>query len=620
MNPHIVRLSVICVVSGLSMSALSGESAAQPTTTGALQVSVGVGNVGPLFTNESVTSIDPVAAPNGDFVMFSSVARNFTHLESDQANPDQNLLEDIYKYSPSTGLELVSVVPSTGRAPSDSQSVFDGSRSPAISEVSPDGSYAFAFASGAVDLVPDYQQTSISANQRQVYVRLPLINQNVLVSVGSSATGATGNVGAKEECALPTIALAGTSPSRYLVAFTSTSPNLPPDNTATGSQTKNIFLSTVTVENGIASASTVKKLVENPSGELNYPNLSGDGRYLVFQSLATVIPGVTSASPQIYLFDTKLNTFELISKNTAGLPGNNISDRPSISYQGSLITFRTQATDVGLNNTRSIIVVYDRKTKKFSQINSNSSGTPSNGLPIWARIHPNGRFVSFSDDGTNLVTNTSGATPQTYLKDLATGATILVSATSSGVPGSDASGADQEEFSRGAMLSIGASGFTSRSAFITFSSAATNLASAGVPNGNHQFIFRSPITLPALQLESGARIESPPDVRIVKMLGGKKGARVSIDLTLFEVVDSTFARSIAFAAAATKIKVAYNVEIRKVGSRDTLRRTVTRNRITISRLTPGRYSIRYRASATKGRKTVRSGYSPKANIVIPSTS
>jgi hypothetical protein len=618
MKPHVVRLSVICVVSALSIAVLSAESVAQPTTTGALQVSVGVGNVGPLFTNEPVTSIDPVAAPNGDFVMFSSVARNFTHQESDPANPDQNILEDIYKYSPTTGLELMSVVPSTGRAPADNQSVFDGSRSPAISEVSPDGSYAFAFASGAIDLVPNYQQTSISSNQRQVYVRLPSINQNVLVSVGSSATGAVGNVGAKEECALPTIALTGTSPTRYLVAFTSTSPNLPPDNTATGSQTKNIFLSTVTVENGIASASTVRKLVENPSGELNYPTLSGDGRYLVFQSSATVIPGVTSSSPQIYLYDTKLNTFELISKNTAGLPGNNISDRPSISYQGNLITFRTQATDVGLSNTGSILVVYDRKTKKLTQLNSNSSGTPSNGLPIWARLHPNGRFISFSDGGTNLVENASVTTPQTYLKDLSTGATILVSATSLGTPGNDASGADQEEFSRGAMLSIGASGFTSRSAFVAFSSAATNLASAGVPNSTYQFIFRSPITLPARQLESGARIESPPDVRIVKALGGKKGARVSIDLALFEVGDSTFARASTLAAAATKIKVAYNLEIRKIGSRNTILRTILRNRITIARLTPGRYSIRYRASATKGKKTVRSGYSPKTNIVIPS--
>jgi hypothetical protein len=338
---------------------------------------------------------------------------------------------------------------------------------------------------------------------------------------------------------------------------------------------------------------------------------------MVFQSLASVIPGVTSNVPQIYLYDTKLNTFELISKNAASLPGNNISDRPSISYQGNLVTFRTQATDLGVENSRTILVVYDRKTKKLTQLNSSSSGIPSNGVPIWARIHPNGRFVTFSDDGTNLVSNTSVTAAQTFLKDLISGATILLSATSSGTPGNDASGADQQEFSRAAMLSIGASGFTSRSAFVTFSSAATNLASAGVPNSTYQFIYRAPITLPARELKGGAQIESPPDVRILKTLAGRKGAQVRIDLTLFEVGDSTFGSSRALSAPATRIRVNYDVEIRKVGSRNTIRRTITKNRLTISRLTPGRYSVRYRASATKGRKTIRSGYSPKAAIVVP---
>lgn len=594
------------------------ECRAQATTTGATQVSVGVGNSEPLYTNESTTSIDPVAAPNADFVMFSTRARNLTHAESDPANPDQNGLEDIYKYSPSTGLELMSVVSATGRAPSDGQFVFEGSRAPAISEILPDGSYAFAFASDAKDLVPNFEQTSLSGNQRQIYVRIPGLNQNVLVSVGSSPAGTTGNVGAKEECTLPTIALTGTSPTRYLVAFTSTSPNLPPSSALTGSQTRNIFLSTITVNNGTASASTVQRLVESPSGSLNYPALSGNGRYLVFQTQAVIIPGVVSDRFQVYLYDLKLGTFELISRNSAGLAANGHSERPSISYQGNIITFRSEATDLGLSNSGAVHVVYDRDTKKFSQLNTSSSGAPSNGLPYWSRVHPNGRFVTFSDDGTNLVSNTTSSIAQTFFKDLVKGTTLLLSATSNGTPGNDVSGTDQQQLSRSGLLSLGATGFTSRSAFATFASAASNLASAGVPSSFNQFIFRSPVTLPARELRQGGRIESPADVRIMKVLSRKKGAQVRIDLTLFEVGDSSFATATAISAMATKIKVKYELEIRKVGSRNVTRRTLTRNRVTISRLTPGRYSIRYRATATKGRKTIRSGYSPKASLVVPS--
>lgn len=603
----------------LSIGTRPTISAAQ-VTTGATQISVGIGNSEPLYTNESTTSIDPVAAPNANFVMFSSMARNFTHAELDPANPDQNGLEDIYKYSPSKGLELMSIVPATGRAPADANGQFynPGSISPAISEVSADGSYAFAFASGATDLVTNYQQTSPSSNQRQIYVRLPDLNQNVLVSVGSSPSGATGNVGAKEECALPAIALSGTSPTKYLVAFTSTSPNLPPSSTATGSQTKNIFLSTITVTNGVASASTVQKLVENPSGPLNFPALSGNGRYLVFQTQASIIPGVTSDSTQIYLYDVKLGTFELISRNSAGSPANGHSERPSISYQGNVITFRSAATDLGLSNSRAVHVVYDRDTKIFTQLNTDSNGAPSNGLPYLSQVHPNGRFATFSDDGTNLVSNTTSQIAQTFFKDLVKGTTLLLSATSSGSAGNDVSGTDQQERQSFWALSIGASGFTSRSAFTTFTSAASNLASAGIPNSSNQFIFRSPITLPARELRSGGRIESPPDVRILKILTRKRGANVRIDLTLFEVGESSFASAAATYASATKIGVKYQLELRKIGSRNVIRRTLTQNRITISKLSPGRYSIRYRATATKGRKTIRSGYSPKANFVVPS--
>ncbi len=619
MKPSFYRLHKVGVALALLFTQPLFKASAQPTTTGAAQISIGVGNSEPLYTNESVTTIDPVAAPNSDFVMFSTLARNLTHSEGDPANPDQNGLEDIYKYSPSTGLELVSVVSSTGRAPADGQFTFDGSRAPAISEVSPDGSYAFAFASGATDLVPDYYQTSLSSNARQIYVRIPTLNQNVLVSVGSSATGATGNVGSKEECTLPAIALSGTSPTRYLVAFTSTSPNLPPSSTASGVQTRNIFLSTITINNGVASASTVQKLVESPTSDLNYPALSGDGRYLVFQTQSTIIPGVASVSTQIYLYDLKQGTFELISKNTSGSPGNGNSDRPSISYQGNVITFRSAATDLGLSNSGSVLVTYDRSTGKYTQLNTDSNGTPSNGTPYWSRVHPNGRFATFSDDGTNLVSSTTTQVAQTFFKDLVSGATILLSSTSAGVPGDDVSGTDQFFTSVSGMLSIGAAGYTSRSVFATFSSAATNLASVGIPSQERQLIYRAPITLPARTLRSGGRIESPPDVRILKIFSRRRGAQVRIDLTLFEIGDSSFATASTVSASATKIGVKYELEIRKVGSRNVTRRTLTRNRVTISRLTPGRYSLRYRATATSGRKTIRTGYSPKASVVVPST-
>jgi hypothetical protein len=235
-------------------------------------------------------------------------------------------------------------------------------------------------------------------------------------------------------------------------------------------------------------------------------------------------------------------------------------------------------------------------------------------------MSPNGRLVVFSDSGTNLVPDTATNNKvQTYIKDTDTGAIIRTSVTAAGLAADGDSGGST--FTSGPLFgsspSFGGTGFNSRTLFSSFGSAAQNLTTVGISSDTRPNVFRSTITPPKPKLVKNAPIEAPPDVTIDKTLSGGKGATVSISLQEFEDITSSGSSAPGSkAAASSSTKITYNLEIRKVGSRQQTFRTLTRNRVTISRLSPGKYSIRYRVTKTSGRTSIKSGYSAKQSLDV----
>lgn len=233
-------------------------------------------------------------------------------------------------------------------------------------------------------------------------------------------------------------------------------------------------------------------------------------------------------------------------------------------------------------------------------------------------MSPNGRLAVFSDNGTNLVPDTSTNNKvQTYIKDTASGSIIRASVTGAGLAADGDSGGSN--FTSGPLtgppLAFGGTGFTSRTLFANFRSAAQNLTTVGSSSDTLTNVFQSTITPPKPKLVKNTPIEAPPDVTIDKTLPNGKGATVTISFQEFEDFTSSSTADVrALASSSTKIR--YSLEIRKVGSRQQTFRTLTRNRVTISKLSPGKYSIRYRASKTSGRTTIKSGYSAKQSLEV----
>jgi hypothetical protein len=125
-------------------------------------------------------------------------------------------------------------------------------------------------------------------------------------------------------------------------------------------------------------------------------------------------------------------------------------------------------------------------------------------------------------------------------------------------------------------------------------------------------------TLPPVDLRDGGAVEVPPKVEVVRGEGEKFATvvitlpEVRIDPRLFE----KFRRAVLEGLAVKGVRIRYEVEIRKAGSKQRITRTSSRNVVTVRKLEPGRYTVRYRVTATKGKNTLRSRPSPSTTIVI----
>jgi hypothetical protein len=460
---------------------------------------------------------------------------------------------------------------------------------------------------------------------RQVYLRFPLLNKTILVSVGRESDATTPR-GANAPCdQVSVVALA--DPTRFVVAYRSAASNLVDGPPTPPRQNRTIHITTVGFENGSPKILRHESADKLPNGnpvdsDLNHPTLSGDGRFVAFTSVAQMSPEINSnGKEQVFIYDRGAQRARLISANPAGNPGNDDSLRPSVSFQGEFLAFITRATDIiPRSSAGTIAVLFNTRTRALSQINLSSSGAPSNGSAYYVRVSPGGKLVSFADDGTNLTPSPGAAgTVQTYIKDPKSGAIIRTSSTSSGVAGDGNSGGVPPGQATSAQaiyqpLALGSLGFSSPQVFTVFRSAAQNLTTLGVSNESTPNVFRSTITPPKPKFEKNATIEAPPDVSIVSSLPDGRGASVTIKLQEFD--DSTTSSAEVVANATSSTKLQYNVEIRKSASRDRVFRTTSRNSTTVRKLTPGKYTVRYRVTKTVGKTTSKSKYSPKTNIEI----
>lgn len=210
-------------------------------------------------------------------------------------------------------------------------------------------------------------------------------------------------------------------------------------------------------------------------GRSGQPSISADGRYIAFQSFATGLvreacPGdvvaqelcaLVSSRDRVYVRDMVRHTTALVSVSTAGTVGDGDAYNASISSDGGMVVFTSNASNLVSNDhnvcdtgTPSCADVYvrDLRTSVTQLVSVGLDGQSAtvvpafggggSGTPASSRmISGDDRYVAFESAGVNLVPSSdqveSGAVPGgygVYVRDLVAGRTERVSVTSAGAP------------------------------------------------------------------------------------------------------------------------------------------------------------------------------------------
>jgi uncharacterized repeat protein (TIGR01451 family) len=153
---------------------------------------------------------------------------------------------------------------------------------------------------------------------------------------------------------------------------------------------------------------------------------------------------------------------ELVSVSSAGVQGNQDSERPAVSADGRFVAFASLSDNLvpGDTNGKSDIFVRDRLTGTTERVSVSSAGRQGdadsgllNGM-AGPSISADGRFVVFDSEATNLVKGDTNGTSDVFLHDRLTGATERVSVSSTGAQASGAEGTISADGKRVAFTSF----------------------------------------------------------------------------------------------------------------------------------------------------------------------
>ncbi|MEG4852150.1 calcium-binding protein [Microcoleus sp. B5-D4] len=207
------------------------------------------------------------------------------------------------------------------------------------------------------------------------------------------------------------------------------------------------------------------------------PSISADGRFVAFESSASnLVPGDTNNNIDIFLRDLSTNTTTRVSVDSAGNQANGWSSQPSISADGRLVAFYSDASNLVPGDTNNLgdIFVRDLLTNTTTRVSVDSAGNQGNLVSSDPSISADGRFVAFQSQGSNLVPGDTNNTNDIFLRDLLTNTTTRVSVDS----------ADNQANSDSYYPSISADG-----RFVAFSSNSSNLV-PGDPNYRYEIFVR----------------------------------------------------------------------------------------------------------------------------------
>jgi Tol biopolymer transport system component len=364
-------------------------------------------------------SVGPAAAAgdnDSDLAAISADGRYvaFWSYASTLVAGDTNGTSDVFVHDRATGVtERVSVDSRERESEGgDRDGVLDTNFGrPAITA---DGRYV-AFASSATNLVKGDKNDAVD-----IFLRDRVLGTTERVTVVGRKTVANA------ESSHPAL-----SPDGRFVAFQSFADNLVPDDT---NFTSDVFV--LDRQAGTVARASVTSTGEQATNASASAAISADGRFVVFESGAVLVPGeIEDFASDVYLRDVQAGTTEGISTSRTEFVGQ--SGAPAITPDGRFVAF--QSSDEGLvegdDNNSYDIFVRDRTTGLLERVSVDSAGVQGDDWSLAPAISDDGRFVAFQSFADNLVAGDGNFDYDVFVRDRVAGTTVRASVRTDGTEG-----------------------------------------------------------------------------------------------------------------------------------------------------------------------------------------
>lgn len=210
--------------------------------------------------------------------------------------------------------------------------------------------------------------------------------------------------------------------------------------------------------------------------------MSADGQVVVFHGYASnLVAGDTNAEADVFVHDRSTGVTERVSVSSIGAEGTDYSTACSLSADGQIVVFESEAPNLvaGDTNGDSDVFVHDRATGLTVRVSVDSTGAEGNGRSSEATVSADGQLVTFWSHASNLVANDTNAAADVFVHDRSSG---LIARVNVDATGAQATGGSSSH------PSISADG-----RFVAFRSTATNLV-AGDTNAAHDIFVHDRTT------------------------------------------------------------------------------------------------------------------------------
>jgi Tol biopolymer transport system component len=332
---------------------------------------------------------------NGRFVAFNSGATNLI------PNDENGGSSDVFLRDRTAGTTTVISVSSNGA---------QGNSRSGAPRMSPNGRFV-AFVSAAGNLVPD------DLNDRDdVFVRDRWAGVTTRVSINSLGEEGNGNSGSFGR---------DLTPDGRFVVFDSDADNLVNDDE---NRSRDIFVHDRDFdEDGIfdepGAIETVRVSVGNgweSEGDSLSASISADGRFIAFDGWARIVGADFNEDFDIFLHDRQTHVTRLVSLGMGGRAGNSGSFLPSISADGTMITFFSQASDLVPNdhNETADVFIYHVAQRTIERAVMGMDGEEPDGCTFDSTFAAGGCSIGFSSIATNLVEGDTNGEHQVYMLQL----------------------------------------------------------------------------------------------------------------------------------------------------------------------------------------------------------